>query len=432
MLRTACRSRATARCAQLVTVGRGTTSDVRVCRRAGGARIGSRLRARMDRQDFSWHARRVAEQQAGASGTRRVFILDFDSVAQTRVFRGGSDADAARTLIGQLRLALLLYDQVFVTHAMLLDGQFFRRVGPDECAQVLGCSPRDLPVTVLAPNGGVADALAGMVDSETFIWQTGVPSESDAALRAWVGAAEDGRVGCEPYASPATAAGAPFLRTAHLAHVAPDVSDAGRALLERAAASASRSAAFAVFDAPGEVERSEIERLRAWYDREYLQEVAERNSAAWLSFGELPQAVKSRAQLAVPQDALTFCELAPPATYAQARYGTRDLRNDFATAHSRAGLLSLAFATLESSAAERNLRHRMVMPVVRLVSALATIVMGALALAPTAASWWLPLASFAVLALTTVPWSDLRLFIELRRFAQAATLSVAVTAERHG
>jgi len=361
-----------------------------------------------------------------------VFILDFDSVAQTRVFHDGSDADAVRTLIGQLRLALLLYDRVFVTHAMMLDGHLFRRVSPDECAQLLGCSPRDIPLTVLAPHGRVADALAGMGNSEAFIWQTGVPSEADAALRAWVDAAEAGRVGCEPYATATAAAEAPFIRTAPLARVAPGLSDAGKALLVRAAASASRSAAFAALDAPGEVNSSEIERLRAWYDREYLQEVAERNRAAWLSFGELPQAVKGRAQLAVPQDLLAFCELAPPATYAAARYRTRDLRNDFATAHSRAGLLSLAFATLESAASERNLRRRMVTPVVRLVSALATIAMGALALAPTGTSWWLPLVSFAVLALTTVPWSDLWLFIELRRFSQAATLSVALTGVRHG
>lgn len=386
----------------------------------------------LDRPDVSWHAHRVTGEQTRAGEVRRVLILDLDSVAQTRVFDELGDAVAVRKLIGQLRLALLLYDRVFVTHAMVLDGHLFRGVSPDECAQRLGCSPRDMPLTVLVPGDRLADALAGMLSRRDFVWQTRAPTAADVSLRAWVDAAEAGRVACEPYAESTAAADAPFICSTPVAGAVPGLSDAGEALLARAAAAPSRSAAFTALEELREENPFEIELAFAWYDREYLQEVADRNKASWLSFGALPQAVKGRAQLAVPQDLLTFCEQAPPATYAEARYRTRVLREEFSTSHNRAGLLSIAFATLESAEPEGNLRRRMVMPVVRLVAALVTIAMGAFALAPTNTSWWLPFASFGVLALTTVPWSDLRLFIELRRFSKAATLSVALTGARHG
>jgi hypothetical protein len=374
----------------------------------------------------------VTGEQAQAGEVRRVLILDLDSVAQSRVFGELGEAEAVRALIGQLRLALLLYDRVYVTHAMVLDGHLFRGVSPDECAQLLGCSPRDMPLTVLAPGDRLADALAGMLNNSDFVWQTRAPKAADVSLRAWVDAAEAGRMACKPYAETAAAADAPFIRSTPVAGAVPGMSAEGEALLVRAAAAPSRSAAFSALKELREESPSEFDLAHAWYDREYLQEVAERNSASWLSFGALPQAVKGRAQLAVPQDLLTFCEQVPPAMYAQARYRTRVLREEFSMSHNRAGLLSIAFATLESATPEGNLRHRMVMPVVRLVAAIVTIAMGAFALAPTGTSWWLPFASFGVLALTTVPWSDLRLFFELRRFSKAATLSVALTGARHG
>jgi hypothetical protein len=77
----------------------------------------------------------------GTGGIKRLYVVEFDSLAQRHVWDIGITsfgADAESSIVAMIRLADLLSETIVLTDNMIFDGILFHRIGPQRMLQLVG------------------------------------------------------------------------------------------------------------------------------------------------------------------------------------------------------------------------------------------------------------------------------------------------------
>lgn len=87
----------------------------------------------------------MSEAPAGGgparAGLRRLYVVEFDSLAQRHLYDIGSTpfgADAESSFVAMMRLADLLCETIVLTDNVIFDGVVFHRIGPKRTLQLIG------------------------------------------------------------------------------------------------------------------------------------------------------------------------------------------------------------------------------------------------------------------------------------------------------
>lgn len=369
---------------------------------------------------------------------QRLLVLDFDSVRQRARFAEAENAArAVDELVGQLRVALLINTELVFTDAMIVDGEFFRRMTPSDLAATLGCSPHRLQFVVYSTAATLREALVEREESSDFDWQT-APRDAEspargAVLEAWLRAAQEGWFGVEKFP--------PDRRPFRIPTPSPSVaqsleSDAGRSVLAEVSANSNRT--LALRRLADERERAEsgessapsgadLQAIDRWYQGAYLQAVADSNRARWLSF-EAPAASRPRnprRNWRVSTRLIEQCREDSPVAFALAVAQTTELRERFAKQPTGSTLRSIVYGALSATPSASHLTRVLGGIGVRLAIAVGTIIVAFVGQWSTASSWGWVVGGLGLVVLSTVPWADFGSIRDIYRVHAGATVSVA-------
>ena len=384
---------------------------------------------------------------------RRILVAELDSLEQASTYlqprlldacagpRLLTIAEAETEIIGAIRLAHLLGDEVLLTDSMLLDSRFFTTVGPRELASRLGLATTDLPITVMChPEPSIAAAIRYKVArGRAFEWQLKnwfpdgaewPPPEVATAWQTWIDAATRGDIRLESLLGEPRGAKPPLR-----------IDNARREWSHPAAA------AFAEF-ANGRTHRSEVaqkfKRLAskcrsaderksletAWgeWNHAYLDGMARQHGADWVRFrsaaGEAEPETGGRTIVRLSGGLLEQAPAMPPSVFGGLLYAARAERMRFLEKRTPWRLHALAYQVDNAmtgtswGTAAAGLAARVLLTIAALLLASPLVESEARSLR---AAWLL----FAVLVVVTLPWSDVGALARLRPRKLGAVLSAA-------
>lgn len=336
----------------------------------------------------------------------------------------GDFVSAERELTGMIRTAILLSETLLVTDSMLLDGAYFLSVGPEGLAHRLGLAGQPLPIVVLTSHPTLRESLAAKRSDPTFTWQVEADGLARAELGreetwlAWVLASESGLFTIERYTERDGAAKNQFdlVLPAEPDGVAQPTPAAALATLAREQGWRKRSEFMNAHrlavsladpaDLPG------LDRTHRWWNDAYRDALATQNDADWIRFDDAPGddeislAPGRRERLRLSGSIVTEMTEAPAAVFATLLFTLRDQRQTFRARPSQRALRSLAYGV--SSTPVSPSRFEVIRgSLLRFGFALMAFVVGT-PLVPsrvgTIDTVWIGL---AVLAVATIPWSEL-------------------------
>ena len=359
----------------------------------------------------------------------RILIAEFDSVAQAaRYAENGAEA-ATADLTGMLRIGRLVAETVLVTDAMLLDGEYFMRLGPEGVLRELGAGDGRFPLTVTGPAETLAAGLEFRRRNAGFAWSLigvnrgeAVPSAVEARWEDWLGFVDRGLIRYEQQPPgftmpafgelPPLSAGGEAAQTGQMAPAARP----GQPGSAQAAGLASslrnvvrRSEAFEIIEKAGLHPRDQ-DRLRAWWNARYLRAIADQAGADWLSFeaaGPLQHSVRrSDRRIRLPRRLLEWARDANPASIALAWDTTSKQRERLRRRSSWASMRDLAYQATQIASA-RTRRGVLRDSVLRLLVAAVAVVLAVPGFEAVALENPLTWIVFAGVIVTTVPFDSL-------------------------
>lgn len=350
-----------------------------------------------------------------ASSTR-ILIAELDSPAQAARFARNSDARTPISeLTGMLRIGTLVSDQVLITDAMLFDGEYFVRLGPEGVLRELGATQARFPITITGAHESLRQGLDARLGNPDFRWSlpsvdsAEVPRDVRHAWDEWLRYNDLGIVQYEQQEQIDTPlrAGAPPARTAN-------------ELAELAALSLGderyRSVAWTTIDTlEDEVRR---EKVRRWWNDAYLRMIAENARADWVTFesdDESPMELRADdTELPVSTELLTWARDASPATIALAGDASHRQRVRLHAKPSWARMRDLSFAVTQVAVVQT--RHSVLIgSVAKIAIALVVVALAlpGLQIGAIDSPWtWV---AFAGAIATTVPFDALGALLRLLR-----------------
>lgn len=404
----------------------------------------------------------------------RLMLFELDSVRQARrlgpLWDTGSAAsgvgqeslaDAVADIIGMIRTSLMIADRLLVTDSMILDGAFFALMPPAQLAESLGCSVHELPLRVLCQEPSLGASLEKKRSNPTFRWQLSSLLDAEGLKRHWTAwtapglplrierygelgqpAREGGFIASEPPEQltrqirrmldtpPADATGVDANAVLRLLdHL---VGLRSRSRVEAACATACAEASPSTCTA--------IERARRWWESEYLRQVAESNGADWLHFpapGKQPGATDvpaestaplspehgQRRRIRVSGELKRTLSAVPPAFFAIMRFKVADEREALRRSPSNRRMNDLTYAL--THLVEKKSRP------VEFGASAGRLLLAAIAIAAAIPDLpgelfglnvaWL---AFALAAIATIPFSDVRALAGTLRRQSVAELSI--------
>ncbi len=347
----------------------------------------------------------------------RVLLLDLDSVKQSERLGPLIQHDSAGLkqaicdIMGMIRTALLVSDELLITDSMLLDGIFFALHSPTELAIALDVPIKELPMTFVCEGGSLSNSLKSKRSRPDFEWQLDkyglTPQEMERHWNAWLEFEQ-------------TLSFEGYRKSFRLPEPDP------RWLNSLPPCARRRwDEMFAV------TERSKINKLKAAYDSEesddeedtgslfecwgqaYLAAMADSLEANWLMF-DVPEAARkmyldpaheSRRQLGLSTDLVTLASQMTPSVFGTVRYQTRTLRERLGERPSGSRMRNLTFG-IKSPLSQPGRIQVLVSSVTKILIAVLAVavafpVEGAV---PTNVIW----IGFLATALSTIPWESVK------------------------
>ncbi|MGW8484252.1 hypothetical protein ACWGJP_14060 [Microbacterium sp. NPDC055903] len=283
----------------------------------------------------------------------RVLIAELDSPAQAERFREGEDARQAITeLTGMLRTGMLISGTVLVTDAMVLDGAYFVRLGPDGVLRELGVAGTGEPLVITGTAPTLRAGLEARRENPDFAWSLEgvsygrVPDSVADAWNRWLHATESGTIRYEQQ----TAADAPLrtgpapVASAQTLEIVAE-SKLGEVLF--------RSIANRRIDDLS-VSEDERARIRSWWTDAYLRMIAENARADWISFDRDPglraELDSQDLEVPLPEELRAWAERSTPSTIALGWDASVTQRARLRAAPTWSKMRGLAYAVKQVSA----------------------------------------------------------------------------------
>lgn len=345
-------------------------------------------------------------------------MAELDSVATRRLYRDTEEslAEVDALLIGGLRMAYLLSDEILLTAAMVLDSMFFQRVGPSQLAESLGVPRHRLPLRVLYDEASLADALASkLACGDDFTWQLAGPDpvagwvteDIREGWARWIDAEARGDLAAEPLTTwPDQTAKVPFEMVGEVSTLLEDP-----AAIDLAATTHGRrrSLIFEAYRRSIEANtdkhlRGELRRIRDAYNTSYFDAMARQHEAEWISVtGSVHDVAQAsdRAMLRVSGDLVVVTRTLPPAVFAHVLTASTVERSTWLAMRRRRDLWALTYK-VNAVLTHRGLREDLLGVLRSVVLALLAVLVAVPELGDQAR--WLPWAIFIVTAMVAVPW----------------------------
>lgn len=353
------------------------------------------------------------------AAAHRILIAELDSVSQRERYLEKGHEAATADFTQMLRVGRLVADTVLVTDAMLLDGTYFMRLGPEGVMRALGASDVRFPLTITGPALTLEEGLAHRRSRPGFRWSlldiadpAHVPDRVERVWHEWLSFADRGLMVYLPQRQSFVV---PLLAAP------PPVDEDLAASIEVLRTTTLRSEAWQAIDSMA-VGVSDAAALRAWWNAGYLRAIAENARADWLSFdGARGSAPTSGTPLQLPERLLTWARDATSASIALAWDATRRQRAALRKKQTWSAMRSLAYSATQ--VAELPSRRRVLIASVLAVLLATALVLVALPGLQTSAldnpfTWVV----FALVALSTIPYSSIRALVGLLKPDARATL----------
>lgn len=277
--------------------------------------------------------------------TGQVLIADLDSPTQRERFVHQSEPGAAiAELTGMIRVARLISERILITDAMLLDGNYFMSLGPAGVLQELGTNRSDFPFIVTGTAPSLRQWLESRLENAEFAWSLLELSDRErpsthllSRWEDWIALTENGTIRYVVQSGDADMVFGEPPALAGVDQLLAELRDTNR-----------RSDAWAKIDC---CDRTADEKnlLREWWNVAYLQLIAAKAGADWISFSQNRAQRGKIAQnvLRVPKKLIVWATESSPATIALAWDATLKLRADFNRRPSWVRLRNLAYGSTE-------------------------------------------------------------------------------------
>lgn len=234
----------------------------------------------------------------------RVLLLELDSVRQAKrlgpLMAPGEAKelkDALAGMVGMIRTALMVADELIVTDSMILDGLVFLHMPPTQLAESLGCPVHQLPITVVAEQPTLQASLASKQAKSGFQWQLREAltraknaDRADELIRQHWDAWTDPHLPLhvkEYGTSGATPPPGQFITQQPDPQWHRELSETAQWFLERLMKQKRRSDAEHEFRIACErypAQVTDLRQVREWWESAYLIRIAEKNEADWMRF----------------------------------------------------------------------------------------------------------------------------------------------------
>lgn len=397
-----------------------------------------------------WPPSKSVSGMATTSVHSRLLLLELDSVRQAERLgpslcrHQGAEplADAVRDLVGMIRTSLMIADQLLVTDSMILDGAFFALVPPSHLAEALGCSLHELPLTVLSSSATLRGALSDKRDNPEFAWQlSGLlpPEHLERHWAAWSDPTLPFRV--ESYGSH----GSPLHPDGFVSRTPPSsltdgvpvVSDFTQLAVKTPSRSAVETLCAEAKTAHPE-DSDLLEGVRRWWESAYLIRIAESNRADWLTFDSRSPAeddaangstdgdethARQQKSLRVDGALRTTLSLVPPSLYAIMRFKVQPERTALRHRPSRYRFRNLTYA-LTHLVEKKSRPVEVGAAAGRGLLALIAIMAAVPNLSGTIFGIDIAWVAFSVAAVATIPFGDVRTFVDTMRRRPDAELFI--------
>lgn len=364
----------------------------------------------------------------------RILVSELDSSAQADRF-ARDPAGATAELTGMLRLGVLISRRVLLTDAMLLDGAYFMRLGPEGVLRELGTTQARCPLTVTGRAPSLREGLEQRLADPGFRWSLGVvehgatpPVWVEEAWDEWIRFVDDGFIGYEQQ-DPGFPERLSIERPAFAHGASPEFVEELRGVLKRSDAWARIEAGLAA----GDLSAHEHDRLKQWWNAGYSLLIAEKTGADWMSFesGHLDTGAGSISQLHLPERLVTWAKESTPATTALAWDASAKQRTRLHERPTWRRMRDLAYAVTQVAATSS--RGGVLMgSVLRLLVAALVILLAVPGWEVDALDHPLTWIVFAGVILTTIPFDSLLALVELLKPDKRTTLILRGAQRRGG
>lgn len=352
-------------------------------------------------------------------------------------------------LTAMLRAAVLLCGELLVTDAMLLDGEFFLSLGPEQVAARLGLVGQPLPMVVLVDGASLEDALQRKRERESFVWQTrevaaglGIGTEEwarsmEPRWQEWIAAARAGVVSCQ--SRRAAGGGTEHGLAVCLDSPPPVTTEPARRLLalveeHRWSGRSDVVAAYERLRGAGDLPDDELTRVLSWWNDAYRDAVAGQQGAAWIRFTPSPAeglidasaGPRGRRRIGLSGDLVDSLVTVPSGVFGALRHALRDERDAFARKPTTGNLDAIAYGAQAGLEVAASRRAVLTGAVVRLLFAVLALVAGSSLVPELLEGVDAGLLGLALLAVVTVPWSELATIRRAGRRRLRGVISVTV------
>lgn len=114
-----------------------------------------------------WPANMIRQYPSAAN---RILIAEMDSIAQRARYDTKDHHVATTELSGMLRIGRLVSEHILLTDAMVLDGSYFMRLGPEGVIRELGATEAQFPLTITGHYSSLREGLEVRLANADFVW----------------------------------------------------------------------------------------------------------------------------------------------------------------------------------------------------------------------------------------------------------------------
>lgn len=340
------------------------------------------------------------------SAANRILIAEMDSIAQRARYDTKDHHVATTELSGMLRIGRLVSEHILLTDAMVLDGCYFMRLGPEGVIRELGATEAQFPLTITGHYSSLREGLEVRLANADFVWSLEnfrlgheAPSSITNTWQQWLDYVERGIVRYEQQNGQfILPAGARY----PLRHAGADQL---QATLDQ---TTGRGAAFATIHEALQ-EESERARIRNWWNVRYLDGISRVTGADWLSFEPTDEPSRQTGEnehIRLPKRLRAWAESNGSATISLAWVQTVKQRATLHRKKSHTALRALTFSAMQVSQAPT--RTGVLMDAtIKVLIALAVITAEIIGLQVTNTIPFLSASALTILVLSTFPFGSL-------------------------